>query len=89
MNLNRKTNKLTNAKQHLDRRGIYRVTKMHPGVEVACEKGILWVTQTGDFRDYLLTSGQRMVIKKHGKVLFEAMRDVDFKILSPEKTILN
>jgi hypothetical protein len=89
MNLTRKTNTSANEKQHLDRRDIYRVMKMHPGMEVSCEKGILWVTQSGDYRDYLLTPGQKIVLKKHGSVLIEAMRDVDFKLISPEKTRFN
>jgi hypothetical protein len=87
--MNVKSNTNGNEKQHLDRRDIFRIKKMRPGMALSCEKGILWVTQSGDLRDYLLTPGQNLVIKKHGRVLIEALRDVDFKIVSPDKARLN
>jgi hypothetical protein len=74
---------------HLDKNDILRIKKTKPGMALSCEKGILWVTQSGDFRDYLLTQGQNMVVKKHGRVLIEALRDVEFKIESQDKARLN
>ena len=76
-------------KQHLDKNDIFRIKKMRPGMTLSCEKGILWVTQSGDLRDYLLSTGQNLVIKKNGKVLIEALREVEFKIVSLDKARLN
>ncbi|HBG74203.1 MAG: hypothetical protein A2X25_03835 [Chloroflexi bacterium GWB2_49_20] len=87
--MNVKSNTSGKEKLHLDRHDIFRIKKMRPGMAVSCEKGILWITQSGDLRDYLLAPGQNLVIKKHGRVLIEALRDVDFKIASPEKARLN
>jgi hypothetical protein len=85
------TKSITHGKerQHLDRNDIYRIQKLRSGMTLSCEKGILWVTQSGDRRDYLLTPGQNLVMKKHGRVLIEALRDVDFNIITPEKARLN
>ena len=87
MNIRSKTSSI--EKMHLEKNNIFRIKKTKPGMALSCEKGILWVTQSGDFRDYLLTPGQNMVMKKHGRVLIEALREVEFKIVSQEKARLN
>lgn len=87
--MNIKSNINLKEKLHLDKNAFFRIEKIQPGSELSCEKGILWVTQSGDLRDYLLTPGQNLVIKKHGRVLIEALRDVEFKISSLEKARLN
>jgi len=87
MNLKLTTNR--KEKLHLDKNAFFRMERIRPGSELSCEKGILWVTQSGDLRDYLLTPGQNLVLRKHGKVLIEALREVDFKISSLDKSRLN
>jgi len=87
--MNIKPNIINKEKLHLEKNGLYRIKKLKPGMELSCEKGILWVTQSGDYRDYLLAPGQNLVMKKHGRVLIEALREVEFKISSLDKTRLN
>ena len=53
---------------------------VRPGSTLFCDTGVLWVTQAGDRRDYVLLPGQKMTVTKRGKVLIEAMRDADFHI---------
>jgi len=81
----------TNEKKklHLNQSELLQFRKFTPGTELSCEKGILWITQSGDPRDYLLTPGNNMVIKRNGSILVEALCDVDFKVEDHAKAILN
>ncbi len=83
--MNIMSNSSAKERKHLEKNDILRIKKTRPGMTLSCEKGILWVTQSGDFRDYLLTPGQNMVVKKQGRVLIEALREVEFKIVSLDK----
>ncbi len=87
--MNIKSNINKKEKLHLDKNDIFQIKKTRPGMELSCEKGILWVTQSGDIRDYLLAPGQNLVIKNQGSVLIEALREVEFKISSLDKARLN
>lgn len=87
MNIN--SNIINKEKLHLEKNDFIRIKKLRPGMELTCEKGTLWVTQSGDYRDYLLTPGQNMKMKKRGRVLIEALRDVEFKISNPETIRFN
>ena len=51
-----------------------------PGATLFCDTGILWVTQTGDRQDYVLTPGQKMTVTRRGKVVVEAVGDADFHL---------
>lgn len=50
------------------------------GTEIACLQGILWVTQQDDGQDYILNSGDRMVISRRGRVVIEAISDAILRI---------
>ena len=63
------------------RHAFQRINGVKRGSTLFCDTGVLWVTQTGDRKDYVLTSGQKMTVTKRGKVLVEAMRDADFSVL--------
>ena len=65
----------------MTRHTFQRMDMVKPGSTLFCDTGVLWVTQTGDSRDYVLTPGQKMIVTKRGKVLVEAMRDADFSVL--------
>ena len=69
------------TKIRMSRRAFQRMDGVKPGSTLLCDTGVLWVTQSGDRRDYVLTPGQEMVVTKRGKVLVEAMRDSDFYIV--------
>jgi hypothetical protein len=50
---------------------------------VVCEKGLLWMTQSGNLQDYTLKPGQRVTLEGKGKVLIEAVSESDVCILYP------
>ena len=68
-----KTMKETTNTLQLPRRSFHRAIKTQPGTTVVCEQGILWLTQSEDFKDYLLKPGEQMVIEKKSNVLIEAL----------------
>lgn len=45
------------------------------GTEIACQQGILWVTQQDDGNDYILNSGDSLVVSRRGRVVIEAISD--------------
>jgi hypothetical protein len=76
-----KTNARSNVMVHMQRRDFQCINKVKPGSTLFCDTGVLWVTQTGDHRDYILLPGDSMTVSNRGKVLVEAMRDTDFQVV--------
>ncbi len=74
------TNMLAIPTIHLPQRDFQRINKIKLGSELSCDSGLLWVTQTGDRKDYILRPGDTMVVNTRGKVLVEAMREADFHL---------
>jgi len=68
------------VKVRMRRREFQAVAGVKPGATVCCDKGVLWVTQPDDRRDYILLAGDQLVVTKRGKVLIEAMRDADLHL---------
>jgi len=50
---------------------------------IACEKGIVLLTEPNDLRDYTLRPGHRVLIKKRGDVLVEALDESELSIIYP------
>jgi hypothetical protein len=69
------------TKVRIPRHAYQRMKGIKPGSTLFCDAGVLWVTQAGDYRDYVLLPGQQMTVTRRGKVLVEAIRDADFHIL--------
>ena len=74
------TNMQPKNKIRMHRRDYQRMNIARRGSTLFCDAGVLWVTQPGDYRDYILWPGDKMAVTKRGKVLVEAMRDADFHI---------
>lgn len=53
------------------------------GLSVACTDGILWITQEGDLKDYILEAGKRYVIARRGSVVVQALSDARLRIVPP------
>lgn len=47
-----------------------------PAPSVTAVDGTIWVTQTGDSRDYILHPGDRIVLSGRGRVVIQAMDDL-------------
>jgi len=71
----------TKTKIRMPRHAYQRMNNIRPGSTLLCDTGVLWVTQAGDYQDYVLLPGQKMKVTRRGKVLVEAMRDADFHVL--------
>jgi len=73
-------NKQSKTKIHMRRNDFQYMRRAKPGYTLFCDTGVLWVTQAGDQRDYVLQPGEKMVVTRRGKVLIEAMRDADLLV---------
>jgi hypothetical protein len=47
---------------------------------VLCEKGVVWITQERDPRDYVLTAGDLFLVTEWGKVLVQALQEASVQI---------
>lgn len=79
--MNVKFNILPKTKIRMRQSDFQSMLELKPGSTLFCDTGVLWVTQAGDTQDYVLTTGQKMTVTKKGKVLIEAMRDADFRVV--------
>jgi len=73
----------TNTTLELHRRSFHRASNVQPGTTVVCEKGILWLTQSEDYKDYMLKPGEKMVVKKNSSLLIEALSEAGVSIIYP------
>ena len=70
-----------NTSIQLHREDFVSANMIDPGTTLVCEKGILWLTRSDDFTDYMLEPGDQMVVTKTGNILIEALSDARFSIL--------
>jgi Protein of unknown function (DUF2917) len=49
------------------------------GDVISCGSGILWITQEGDLRDYVLEAGGSFWVTKPGAVIVQALDTAHFK----------
>jgi hypothetical protein len=62
---------------------VWRLENDLRGLSVVCTDGILWITQEGDLKDYILEAGERYVIARRGSVVVEACSDARLRIAPP------
>jgi len=74
--------KLRSLKLALARGELARVDAAR-GALIHCREGLLWVTQHGDLKDYLLDPGQSIRINSDGPVLVHAVRAATVAITQP------
>jgi len=70
-----------NATLKLRQRGFFRAPEITPGTTLVCEQGIVWLTQSDDYKDYMLKPGDSLVVSKKSNVLIEALSDARLSIL--------
>ncbi len=51
-----------------------------PRLAVNCNHGLLWITNSGDPYDHIVSAGRRFSPKRKGNLLIEAMRDATVDI---------
>ncbi len=57
-----------------------------PGTQILVLIGCAWVTQEGDARDHVLSSGEAMVVSKTGLVVITALEDSTVSVLQSGAT---
>jgi hypothetical protein len=70
MNLFSKTNKI---ELHLKPHQLLSLDNENKQTAIECKQGDVWVTCSGDAKDYLLPAGKRYTSKSKGNVLIEAL----------------
>ncbi len=46
-----------------------------PKMAIECKSGVIWVTHTGDRRDYILEAGRNCMPNGNGNLVIEAIAD--------------
>ena len=64
---------------------VCRINSYEPWTEIVCKKGILWLTQTGDGNDHILSAGEHFVSNHRGLVLIEALPEALVRIVPPSR----
>jgi hypothetical protein len=49
------------------------LNEAQPKMAIECKDGVIWVTRSGEHKDYILHAGQRYEPKTPGSVVIEAM----------------
>ncbi len=81
--MNTTQDKVEKLDLHLHRRAFHHMAKADPGMTVACEYGLVWVTEADNPQDYMLCPGKSMVISRRCDVLIEALSDAEVSIIHP------
>lgn len=79
----RHSNQNNNISLTLQPHQVRKLVGVIPGTIISCDKGIIWLTESDDHQDYALRPGRRVVIRKKGEVLIEAVNESDLHISYP------
>ena len=72
MNLTSKTPKIELL---LQPRQILDLEETEHRMAIECKSGVLWVTHSGEARDYMLKAGKRYTSKTKGKIVIQAINE--------------
>ncbi len=50
---------------------------------VLCQSGRIWITQPGDFHDYMLAPGEKFIITRKGKIAVTAFDSSRMRFAEP------
>ncbi len=73
----------TNQSIHIHGGTVHHLETITPGMTLACDEGLVWLTESDNPQDYMLRPGHRMVIRRRGEVLIEALRDATVSVIYP------
>jgi hypothetical protein len=76
-------NQHKNVSLKLQAHQVQKLDNVEVGMTVVCDKGIVWLTESGNLQDYALRSGHSVVIQKKGKVLVEALKEAGLHLIYP------
>jgi hypothetical protein len=69
----------------LHEKDVCRISTYEPWTQIVCKKGSLWLTQTGDGFDHILSAGEHFVSDQRGLVLIEGLPETLFRIIPPSR----
>jgi len=75
-------NELTNGKINLKRTELMNF-RAAAGATIACDRGLVWVTQEGERDDYWLLAGETLKLRRTGSVVIEAAQQSRVAIRQP------
>ncbi len=67
-----------------ERRVVFSLTGPVDGATIACRSGVLWVTQSGDLRDYVVRPGTTFTVPGEGHVAIQLFGNAGVTIRLPE-----
>ena len=79
----RHSNQNKNVSLNLQPHQVRKLIGVIPGTIVSCDNGVIWLTEFDNPQDYALRPGHRVVIRKKGDVLIEAVNELDLHISYP------
>jgi hypothetical protein len=59
----------------LKKHQLVTLNEAQPKMAIECKSGVIWVTHSGDLRDYVLKSGRSCSPKGNGSLVIEAIDD--------------
>ena len=59
----------------LNKHQLVTLNEAQPKMAIECRTGVIWVTHSGDLRDYVLEAGRSCVPNGSGDLLIEAIDD--------------
>ncbi len=65
----------------LDREDIVNAQDIDAGTTFICESGVLWLTSKNDYKDYMLETGDKLVVNEKKTILIEALSAAKLSIL--------
>jgi hypothetical protein len=77
--LNTKKNVRTLTEITLAKHKMWSIEGDRRGDVISCMSGILWITQEGDLKDYIVEAGRNFWVTKPGTVIVQALDDSQFK----------
>ena len=66
----------------LPKRGVWSEV-LPQGTRICCERGILWLTQNDDLRDYILRAGETWTTPQRGHVVVQALETASWSVEKP------
>ena len=76
--LNTKENVNTLTDITLDKYKIWSLEGYRRGDVISCKNGVLWITQEGDLKDYIIEAGRDFWVTKPGGMVVQALVDARF-----------
>ncbi len=56
------------------------------GLRIVCRDGKCWITQTGDSRDHILSTGETFLVETAGQLIITAMEPCRFTLAESHKS---